>query len=185
MQKDLLRGINLYLIGMMGSGKTTVGRILAEQLGYRFVDTDALIEQVAEQTITQIFAESGEAVFRELETSVLSELSAYTRLAIATGGGIVTKQENWGYLHYGLIVWLDVPIEQLFDRIKDDTTRPLLQTSNPFEKLQNLLEQRSPLYAQADVRIIVKPQETPEALATRILEEISTVILPPQTNIEP
>ena len=91
---DLLKGINVFLIGMMGAGKTTVGGLLASELGYGFCDTDALIEQIAGKTINEIFAEDGEETFRQLETQVLSELSAYQQLIVATGGGIVLKPQN-------------------------------------------------------------------------------------------
>jgi shikimate kinase (EC 2.7.1.71) len=103
---DLLRGVNLYLVGMMGAGKTTVGRILAKKLKYHFFDTDAVIAQVANQSIADIFAEQGEEAFRELETQVLGQLSAYTNLIVATGGGIILRLTNWSYLHHGIVVWL-------------------------------------------------------------------------------
>jgi len=96
-----LRGVNIYLVGMMGAGKTTVGRILARKLKYRFFDTDELIVRVANQSIAEIFDLEGEEAFRELETKVLGELSAYQNSVVATGGGIVTQSMNWGYLHYG------------------------------------------------------------------------------------
>ncbi len=108
---DLLKGLNVYLVGMMGSGKTTVGKLLAEKLNYRFLDTDILIETIAGKTIKQIFAQEGEAKFRELETQVLGEVSAYTRSVISTGGGVVLKAKNWSYLHYGIIIWIDAPVE--------------------------------------------------------------------------
>ena len=174
--KNLLKGVNLYLIGMMGAGKTTVGRELATQLRYGFVDTDAVIEQVAEQSITQLFVEQGEAAFRHLESKVLARVCAYTNLAIATGGGIVVRRENWSYLHHGLIVWLDVPVELLYARLAYDMTRPLLQEADPLGRLQMLLEQRQPLYAQADLRVTVSDEETPEKIATRVLEEIPNVL---------
>lgn len=178
MLNNRLKGINLYLVGMMGAGKTTVGQLLATQLGYRFFDTDVVIEQATEQPISEIFATSGEATFREIESQVLAELSAYTRLVIATGGGIVVRQQNWSYLRHGLIIWLDVPVDQLYDRLKDDTTRPLLQSENPKQQLETILEKRRSLYAQADLHILVKPGETPEQLATRILEAIPSVLKP-------
>lgn len=177
----MLTGINLYLIGMMGAGKTSVGQLLAQKLGYHFFDTDALIEQLAGQTINEIFATSGEEAFRELETQVLAEISAYTNLTIATGGGMVSKLSNWSYLHHGLIVWLDVPVEILIDRLAQDTTRPLLQAPDPAGKLQTLLQQRQQLYAQADVKISVEAHETPEQVALRVLQAIPQVLKKPAT----
>jgi shikimate kinase len=177
---DLLQGVSLYLVGMMGCGKTTVGRILAQQLQYQFFDTDALIEQVAGCSVRTLFAESGEAAFRQLESQVLSQLSAYTHLAIATGGGIVIKRENWSYLQHGIVVWLDVPIEQLYARLSQDTTRPLLQAADPLAKLTHLWQERHELYAQADVRVVVDPQSDSQQVATQTLAAIAQVIKAPQ-----
>lgn len=176
---SLLKGVNLYLVAMPGSGKTTVGRELAKQLNYGFVDTDVVIEKAAgDKPITQLFAEQGEAAFRNLESQVLAQVCAFTKLVIATGGGIVLRQENWSYLHHGLIVWLDVPVELIYTRLAGDTTRPLLQDVDPLAKLRSLLEQRQPLYAQADLRITAREEETPEQIATRILEEIPSILKP-------
>jgi len=174
----LPQGINLYLIGMMGSGKTTVGKVLAEMLGYRFFDTDAVIEQLAQQQIGQIFTNSGEAAFRQLETQVLAELSAYRRLAIATGGGIVLDRQNWSHLKHGLIVWLDASVEEICDRLQGDASRPLLQGADPRQRLSALLKERRPLYAQADLQVSIDAGETPEAIALRILAEVPKVLKP-------
>lgn len=175
---DFLKGTNLYLIGMMGAGKTTVGRLLAAQLDYRFFDTDAVIEQMAGLSIRDFFAQSGEAAFRTLESQVLAELCAYTRLTVATGGGIVLKRENWGCLRHGIVVWLDVPVEQLQIRLAADTTRPLLQEANPAAKLQALLQQRQSLYAQADVHIRYTIAESPAQVAVRAIEQIKQALKP-------
>jgi shikimate kinase len=178
---NLLQDITIYLIGMMGAGKTTVGRLLAKELGYnRFFDTDILIEQLANgQSINEIFTIVGEETFREWETQVLAELSTYKRTVISTGGGIVLRQKNWSYLQHGLIIWLDVPVKLLIERLAEDNTRPLLKDADPEKKLQTLLEQRQPLYNQADLRITVQPQETPEQITKRILEEIPSVLKSP------
>ena len=175
---NLLKGINVFLIGMMGTGKTTVGKKLAQQLGYRFFDTDVLIERVADRKIKEIFAHEGEESFRQLETQVLREVSAYTKSAIATGGGIVLRQENWSYLHYGLIVWLDAPPELLIERLADDNTRPLLQDPNPSQKLSHILEARRPIYTQADLQVKIEKYQTPEQIASQIIEMIPTVVKP-------
>lgn len=160
----------------MGAGKTTIGQILAAQLGYGFVDTDAVVQQLTKKSINQIFAEEGETTFRQIETKVLSEVCAYTRLAIATGGGIVLRRENWSYLHYGLIVWLDVPVEQLYSRLAEDSTRPLLQDPDPIGKLRSLLDERRSLYAEADLHITPRPEDTPNAIAAQVLEAIPSVL---------
>lgn len=172
----MLKGMSVFLIGMMGAGKTTVGENLARQLGYRFCDTDVLLETVANQTISNIFATAGEASFRELESQVLGEVSAYTKTVIATGGGIVLKQMNWSYLRHGLIVWLDADVNLLMERLKEDSTRPLLQEVDPESKLKSLLEERSHLYRQADLHVCLKAEQTPEAIAQQIISEIPTVL---------
>ena len=171
-----LQRLSVFLIGMMGTGKTTVGKLLAQQLGYRFFDTDVLIERVAGQTINEIFAEQGEDHFRQLESRVLGELSAYTQSAIATGGGIVLRQINWSYLHHGLIVWLDAPVEVLMERLAQDTTRPLLQDTDLAPKLNFLLEQRRSLYAQADLHIPIEAEQTPAQVVAEIVAQIPTVL---------
>jgi shikimate kinase len=162
------KGRNLYLIGMMGSGKTTVGRLLSQHLNYQFFDTDVLIEQVKGQSIKDIFASSGEDYFRQLESQELAKISADTHRMIATGGGIVERRENWSYLHHGLIVWLDAPLEILLSRLASDTTRPLKS------ELESRLEKRQPLYAQADLQITIAEGDTPEAIAARVIESINT-----------
>jgi shikimate kinase len=167
---NLLQGINIYLIGMMGSGKTTIGKYLAQDLNYRFVDTDQTIEAIAKQPITEIFQQSGETQFRELETKVLAELSVYTRSVIATGGGIIQQQINWSYLRHGLIVWLDVDLAILKKRLVKDETRPLA------DKLESLLKTRRPLYAQADLQIAINQEQPPEEVSAKIMTMIPTVL---------
>ncbi len=162
----------------MGAGKTTVGQTLARMMHYRFFDTDTLIEQIVSQSVSEIFASAGESAFRQMESQVLGELSAYTRLAVATGGGIVLERKNWSYLHQGLIVWLDVPVELLISRLESDSTRPLLQNTDLVGKLQNLLAQRQQLYAQADLKIPVSEGETPEQIAVRVIDAIPQVLKP-------
>lgn len=175
---DRLKGINIYLVGMMGTGKTTIGQILAPQLDYRFFDCDHLLEKVAQTSIQEIFATQGEIAFRELETQILSQLYAYTRSVIATGGGIVLKPENWSYLRHGLVIWLDASVELLCQRLTADQTRPLLQNTDLEAKLTALSKQRRHLYAEADLQIIIQPEQTPEAIASEILAQIPTVLKP-------
>lgn len=149
-----LQGLNLYLVGMMGAGKSAVGRPLADALGYTFIDADDTLERVAGRSIPEVFAEDGEEGFRLLETQVLNQIACIQRLVVATGGGVVTRAENWGHMRQGVVVWLDAPAELLLTRLQaDPTPRPLLQTPQPAARLAELLAERNPLYAQADLRI--------------------------------
>ena len=173
---DRLQGLNLYLIGMMGTGKTTVGQRLAKELGYRFFDTDVLIERVAQKSINELFAENGEAFFRDLESQVLGEVSACTRSVIATGGGAVLRPVNWGYLRHGLIIWLDAPISLLVERLAEDNTRPLLKMDDLSLKLETLLAERKSLYQEADLQIAIAKNENPEQIVSKILEQIPNVL---------
>ncbi len=148
-----LRPSNIYLIGMMGSGKTTVGKLLANKLDYCFFDTDDCIEKLAQKTILEIFTTEGEAKFRELESQTLRKVSAYHRSAIATGGGIVQRPENWNYLRQGDCVWLDADLNLLHRRLAEDNSRPLAG------QLESLLATRRSLYAQADLHIVIEPEQ--------------------------
>ncbi len=181
---NFLRDANLYLVGMMGSGKTTVGRLLAERLGYRFFDTDEVIEQVVGQSISQIFATLGEAEFRQVESLVLAKLveESPRRSIVATGGGMVLRRENWQYLRYGVVVWLDVPVAQIQARLVGDSSRPLLQNADLATKLQTLWEQRQALYAQADVRVTAVPDETPDQFAMRLLAQVQQAVTPDRST---
>ena len=171
-----LRGLNLFLVGMMGSGKSSVGRPLANALGYRFVDADQLLEQSAGRSIPAIFASEGEEAFRALETQVLDAISPWQRLVVATGGGVVQRPVNWGYLRQGVVIWLDAPEALLLRRLRDDPTpRPLLALPDPSERLRELLERRRPLYAQADLRL-EQGEESAEAVAASLLEALPTIL---------
>jgi shikimate kinase len=180
-----LQGINLYLVGIMGAGKSAVGRPLAEALGYRFFDADTLLEQVAGRAIPEIFASDGEEGFRELETMVLNQLAGWHSLVVATGGGVVTRPENWGHMRQGAVVWLDAGEPLLLRRLQaDPTPRPLLASPDPAGRLAELLNQRRPLYAQADLRLEQREGESPGAVALRLLEALPGVFrqqeAPPQ-----
>ena len=182
--KERLSGRSIYLIGMMGSGKTSTGRPLAKRLGYGFVDADAVIEQVAGCTIPEIFERDGEAGFRSIESQVLNAISQRHSLVVATGGGVVTKPENWGQLHSGIVVWLDVNRAQLIERLRDDSTqRPLLQQPNPEAALDTLLQERRTLYGEADLTVVIK-DESPDAVADGILQLLPTLIKDPTEQRE-
>lgn len=181
-----LQGLNLYLVGMMGAGKSAVGRPLAQSLGYRFLDADTALEETAGRSIPDIFAEAGEEGFRVLESAVLNELARWHSLVVATGGGVVTRPENWGHLRQGVVIWLDAPEAVLLERLQGDPTpRPLLADADPAGRLRDLLVARRPLYAQADLHVM-QQGESPEALAGRVLEALPTILKDgPQPPEEP
>ncbi|MDD2706536.1 MAG: shikimate kinase [Verrucomicrobiae bacterium] len=138
---------NLVLLGFMGSGKTTVGQMAARELGLRFVDTDQVIEQQEKLPISEIFARSGETIFRDIESRVITELSGQSGLVIATGGGVVLRPANLSALEgNGILIHLHTNASTVYDRTKRHTHRPLLQTDDPRRRIQELLEQRQPLY---------------------------------------
>ena len=174
--KQRLGGRSLYLVGMMGCGKTSTGRPLAESLGYGFVDADAVIEQAAGCSIPEIFERDGEAGFRALESQVLNAISQRHSLVVATGGGVVTQPENWGPLHSGIVIWLDVIPERLIQRLRaDNTVRPLLQIEDPAAALNALLNQRRPLYAESDLTVVID-NETPAVVADGILQLLPSLL---------
>ncbi|MFM8967247.1 MAG: shikimate kinase [Vulcanococcus sp.] len=186
--RQRLEGLNLYLVGMMGSGKSSAGRHLAEQLGYRFLDADTTLEQVAGRPIPELFATEGEEGFRRLEAAVLNQIASWHSLVVATGGGVVTQPQNWGQLHQGVVIWLDAPDSLLLQRLAaDPTPRPLMAVANPAARLAELLEQRRPLYAQADLHI-QQDGRPADQVAAQILEALPSVIkqrsTPPQHQLE-
>jgi len=141
---------NIVLIGFMGSGKSTIGRLIAGRLGFQFVDTDAVIVQRAGMDIAAIFARDGEEGFRELETAALESLDHLQRSVIATGGGVVLRERNRELLReLGLVVLLKASEEALFERVSRNTKRPLLQTENPRETFAKLYAAREPIYEAA------------------------------------
>ena len=146
---------NVALVGFMGSGKSSVGRLIARTLGGRFVDTDKIVIGRAGQEITDIFAERGELWFRQEETRALRSLLGSSGIVAATGGGIVTVTANRPLLkQLGLVVWLTADEETIWERVSRNKKRPLLHTGNPRETVRTLLAQRNPLYeAVADMQI--------------------------------
>jgi len=148
---------HLVLVGMMGSGKSSVGRALSARCGAPFLDTDAMIEGRARKTVTFLFREWGEARFREMEREILAEaLAEETPSIISTGGGVVVTPENRAALQaHSHVVYLHAPAEVLFQRLKRDTSRPLLQQPDPLQVLRDLEEKRRAFYEEAHDRIDV------------------------------
>ena len=170
-----LAGANLYLVGMMGSGKSSVGRILARQLGYRWLDADQVLEASAGRTIPSLFAQEGEEGFRVAETAVLQQTSQWHSCVVSTGGGAVIRPANWGIMRQGVVVWLAAAAELLLKRLgQDPTPRPLLQCPDPVQRLQQLLTARESLYTQADVRVMQTETMTSEVVAAAVLDMLQT-----------
>ncbi len=155
----------------MGCGKSTVGRALARRLRWDFIDLDHLIEHRAGKRITEIFEQSGEAGFREIEGEVLVSLQEFERVVVATGGGIVTHAENLERLRsLGYVVWLDVPEEEVYQRIAHSTHRPLLHTENPRETVRKLFALREPMYRAAADCIIAASRSPRRKIIDSILQ---------------
>jgi shikimate kinase len=158
------------LVGMMGSGKSTVGRLLAERAERTFVDTDQLISQRLGRPIHQLFSIYGQEAFRDHETAVLRSLEA-RNVVISTGGGIVLRPANWVEMRrLGKIAFLDLPLEVLIDRLQRSARRrPLLETENWQERLADIYSERRPLYERADV--VVRLAGEDHAMAVEKLME--------------
>lgn len=160
---------NIFLVGLMAVGKSTVGRILAQRIGYQFYDTDQVIEERAGADVSWIFDVEGEEGFRDRETHVLEDLTQLEGIVLATGGGIVLKTRNRVLLAArGTVIHLDSPLSRLVERTERDKKRPLLQRGNAPETLARLQQERAPLYEEvADYRFITDRQ-SPKALAREI-----------------
>ena len=157
--QQIINGLNkpIVLIGMMGSGKTTLGRALAHALGLEFCDTDKIIEEKAGRPTKEIFAEYGEQKFRESEAATIAELldSGKTQIIATGGGAIINPQTRQLIKVQSLSIWLQADIETLFDRVSKNQSRPLLQTENPKQTLKDLMDTRAEFYAQADLKFTV------------------------------
>lgn len=152
---------------MMGTGKSTVGKMLSQALGYCFFDTDALIEQLAGKTVAEIFNEDGEPDFRALETEVLQEIAPFARCVVATGGGAACKSQNWGHMQTGISIWLNGSPAMLAKRVVQDSSndRPLVAIDDSSsksdeqileettQKLENILEARREQYGYSDLTV--------------------------------
>ncbi|MGH7800594.1 MAG: shikimate kinase [Thermodesulfobacteriota bacterium] len=165
---------NIFLIGFMGAGKTTVGKILAKKLKLTFIDLDEVIEKELNLTIQEIFSRYGEDFFRDAETKALRSIADKDRHVVAAGGGVVLRKENWQIMKAnGFTVYLRAPAEVLWSRVKNNTSRPLLQVENPFERVCELLSKRIPLYEKADFSVDTE-NISPEGVAEKIREEMKS-----------
>ena len=181
-------GLNrtVVLVGLMGAGKSTVGRRLADRLGVRFVDSDSEIETAADMTIPEIFERFDEQYFRDGERRVIARLLADEPCVLATGGGAFLSSENRKMIgESGVSVWIKADLETLWDRVKDKTSRPLLNGDDPKGVLTKLLEARYPLYGTADIVVNSAAGDPHEVVVAAIIEALENAgYLPDVGNYE-
>jgi shikimate kinase len=169
---------NLALIGFMGTGKSTVGRLVADQLRFEFLDTDELIESRAGKTISAIFANDGEPAFREQERKVVEELNSRQRMVISAGGGMGANPANIANLkQHALVICLWASPEKIWERVRTQTHRPLLREADPLAKIRSLLLVREPVYKQADVLLNTESRPLKE-VAAQVLHQFQSARSP-------
>ena len=159
---ERLAGRPLVLVGMMGAGKTTVGRRVASRLGRQFLDSDEEIEKAAQMSVPEIFEQRGEPEFRAGETRVIARVLKQQGVVLATGGGAFINAETRALVKAEAVsVWLRAEVDILFERVSRRSNRPLLKTANPRATLEKLIEERYPIYAEADVTVVSRdvPQD--------------------------
>lgn len=162
----------IFLVGPMGVGKTTIGRMLARELKLEFVDCDLEIEERTGASVAWIFDVEGEEGFRQRETQMLDELTSRDRILLATGGGAVLRQQNRDYLKRGTVVHLDSSVDMLVRRTAKDKKRPLLQNSDPRQVLDKVKRDRDPLYQKvSDIRVFVGNSNS-RNVVNQILKEL-------------
>ncbi|MBM4064338.1 MAG: shikimate kinase [Planctomycetes bacterium] len=174
MIESLSSTLNIILIGFRGTGKTTIGRMLAQRLGKEFVDADVYLEQKEGKSVKDIFAEGGEKLFREIETEIIAELCLSDNRVVATGGGAILREENVRTLKKsGIIILLEADTDTIYRRIHRDTTteqrRPSLTNRNAYEEIEYLLEYRRPLYDKTADFVINTASMSVTDAATRII----------------
>lgn len=163
---------NIILIGFMGCGKTSVGIKLSYQMKRTMIDTDKWIEQKQKMTVSEIFEVYGENTFRQMETECLKELICTAdKQIISVGGGLPMREENHSLLkELGKVIYLKAAPETVYERLKDDTTRPLLQVEDPMERIRSLMEQRSPVYEKCADMIVEVSDKSFEEILKQIME---------------
>lgn len=168
----MMKGKNIILVGFMGSGKTTVGKVLANTLGYNFIDTDHLVVKNEGADIPFIFETRGEGYFRKAESSALNQAIKQQDCVVATGGGIVTTPENKVILRQGFVVYLEASPQQIYQNVKDDQSRPLLKEKDVYGKICTMLKDRQGLYEQVAHFTLKVDEKTPEEICKLILNNI-------------
>lgn len=164
---------SVFIVGPMGAGKTTIGRLLAKQLNREFVDSDWYVESQTGADIAWIFAKEGEAGFRARETRAIDELTQYKQIVLATGGGAVMSADNRAFLQQrGIVVYLNAPVDVQMIRTAKDKSRPLLQQPNPRKILQDLYQIRDPLYRQVAHIIMPTGHTYPRHMVNQLLQQL-------------
>ncbi len=167
---------NLIIVGMMGAGKTTIGRLLARRLKRRFVDSDREVEQRCGVRISTIFEIEGEQGFRAREAQAIEQLTAERGIVLATGGGAVLLEENRRRLAAsGTVVYLHARPEDLFERVRHDRSRPLLATADPLARLRELYAQRDPLYRSIADLVIDTGAQSVQSLTHRLIQRLQAL----------
>ncbi|WP_375690654.1 shikimate kinase [Pseudooceanicola sp. LIPI14-2-Ac024] len=165
----------VVLVGMMGAGKSSVGRTLAEILEAPFRDSDAEIEQAANMTVAEIFTRDGETFFRAKEAQVISRLLDETPSILSTGGGAYMQAGNREEIHdKGVAVWLDADLDLLWTRVKHRDSRPLLRTPNPRATLSEIYRKRTPVYAKAELQVKADASFSLHQMAKRVVGALLT-----------
>lgn len=165
---------NIIFIGLMGAGKTTIGKCLAQRLNWQFYDSDQEVVKRTGVPISTIFEVEGEASFREREHAVISELSILKHCVIATGGGAILRPENRNLLQQsGVIVYLSTSVDCILKRTAQDKSRPLLQVSNPRERLESLFAERDPLYRHIADHIVVTHNQPIPIVVNQLIEQLN------------
>ncbi|MCH8499333.1 MAG: shikimate kinase AroK [Marinobacter sp.] len=164
----------IVLLGPMGAGKSTIGRLLARELGYQFVDSDKVIEERCGADIPWIFDVEGESGFRQREMQVLEELSHQRQVVLATGGGAVMRDDNHEALQRNaLVVYLKASLEQQVERTRRDRNRPLLQNADPEEVLRRLFEIRDPIYTRLAHVVVYTDRKSPRLVVRQLVNKIN------------
>lgn len=163
------------MVGMMGAGKTAVGKALAALLGVPFLDSDHEIERAANMSIAEIFSRDGETFFRERETQVIGRLLDEERCILSTGGGAFMSEHNRKMIsERGISVWLDADLDLLWSRVRNKDTRPLLRGAHPYETLKRIYKERVPVYKMSDLSVKSAPDMPIEDMAKQVLGVLET-----------
>ncbi len=182
--RALLKRRNLIFVGLMGAGKSAIGRLVANQLGLSFVDTDHEIERVSRMSISELFATYGEAEFRALETRVIRRLLRSGPKVVSTGGGAFINEKTRRQIERGGIsIWLKADLDVLWERVNKRDNRPLLKTENPKQTLENLMNERYPIYQRANLTVVSRNVRA-DVVGAEVLDALNAYLTQGRKNHE-